>query len=198
MELILDWEGPVGPGNFPVDILECEALAAPGIYLRIKRYENARTVAYVGQSVNLLSRFDQHLRDILTFSVDLRNRAGDVILPRDGGDRAAAYNRLGVLAPVIAGEAQRTEFLYARCGELFDPDYLSATEALLKERLEQRLGGALETLENRQGISTGGLDEEVIIYSETGRLDDDFVGLLIGLLGNDPVRFCLPAMEPGT
>ena len=67
MELTLHWRGPVGPGRFPESDAELEAMAGAGVYLRVKRYAGGRTVSYVGQSRRLLTRFDQHIRDILTF-----------------------------------------------------------------------------------------------------------------------------------
>jgi hypothetical protein len=98
MKLTLQWRGPIGPGLFPEAGDALAALAAPGIYLRIKHYEgaggDARTVSYVGQSKQLIVRFDQHLRDILTFSSALRDRTGEVALARDGANRYQAYNAL--------------------------------------------------------------------------------------------------------
>jgi len=67
MELTLCWQGPIGPGLFPEAGDDLAALAVSGIYLRVKRYDDDRTVSYVGQSKQLIVRFDQHLRDILTF-----------------------------------------------------------------------------------------------------------------------------------
>ena len=119
MNITLKWDGPVGPKNFPEAFLEKESLTVSGVYLRFKQYENRRIVSYVGHSVNLLSRFDQHLRDILTFSVTLRDDFGEVLLSRNGSDRAAVYNRLDTLIPCIEKELSRTQFLFARCGDDF-------------------------------------------------------------------------------
>ena len=102
MQLTLVWRGPVGPGQFPEDGDGLAALAAPGVYLRIKRYDGGRTVSYVGQSTRLVVRFDRHLRDILTFTAALRDDAGAVAPGRfspspsrgegrGGGDTARSF-----------------------------------------------------------------------------------------------------------
>ena len=153
MNITLKWDGPVGPKNFPEAFLEKESLSVSGVYLRFKQYENGHIVSYVGHSVNLLSRFDQHLRDILTFSVTIRDDFGEVLLSRNGSDRAAVYNRLDTLMPCIEKELSRTQFFFARCGDDFGEDYLKVAEALLKQRMERRIGVEITALENLQNIS---------------------------------------------
>ena len=49
MELTLRWQGPVGPGLFPEAGDALQALAVPGVYLRIKRYNDDGTLTTVGR-----------------------------------------------------------------------------------------------------------------------------------------------------
>ena len=195
MNLTLKWDGPVGPKNFPEAILEKESLSVSGVYLRLKQYENGHIVSYVGHSVNLLSRFDQHLRDILTFSVTLRDDFGEVLLSRNGSDRAAVYNRLDTLMPCIEKELSRTQFLFARCGDEFGEDYLKVAEALLKQRMECRIGFEITALENLQNISIGGLDHELFMQSDTSLLEADCIEVLNKILGDHPIGYCPAHME---
>ncbi|MEX2617167.1 MAG: hypothetical protein WD767_13810 [Alphaproteobacteria bacterium] len=65
MSVTLTWRGPIGPGLFPADPLIFDSLCSAGVYLRIKTYTDDRIVAYDGQSVALLARFDQHLSAML-------------------------------------------------------------------------------------------------------------------------------------
>ena len=57
----LEWQGLVGADCIPNDPLIFENPRQAGVYLRIKSYAGGRIVAYAGQSVSLLARFDQHL-----------------------------------------------------------------------------------------------------------------------------------------
>ena len=57
MDLSLCWRGPVGAGNFPTDPESVDAINQAGIYIRLKLYEGGRTIAYVGQSGHLMTRF---------------------------------------------------------------------------------------------------------------------------------------------
>ena len=189
MDIVLNWEGPVGAGLFPLDDPDAlEALANPGVYLRVKSYEGARRVAYVGQSVNLIKRFDEHLRATLAFERTLRNSAGEPVLERGGPARLAAYNDLAKAAALSRDEALRTRFYYARCEEdLFPREHLNLVETLLVERLAQHVGGAAANLENR--ISPPAPDElpAIEVFSEFNALPDEGHGLLEELLGCDPM-----------
>ena len=189
MNITLKWDGPVGPKNFPEASLEKESLSVSGVYLRLKQYENGHIVSYVGHSVNLLSRFDQHLRDILTFSVTLRDDFGEVLLSRNGSDRAGVYNRLDTLMPCIGKELCRTQFLFARCGDEFGEDYLKVAEALLKQRMECRIGFEITAVENLQNIPLGGLDHEVLMQSDTSLLVADWIEVLNKMLGDHPIVY---------
>ena len=195
MNITLRWDGPVGPKKFPEAFLEREDLSVSGVYLRLKQYENGRIVSYVGHSVNLLSRFDQHLRDILTFSVTLRDDSGEILLSREGTDRAEVYNQLDTLMPCIEKEIHRTQFLFARCGEEFGEDYLKVAEALLKQRMECRTGIAISALENIQNIPLGGLDHEVLMQSDTSLLRADWIEVLNKMLGDHPIFYSPRKMD---
>jgi hypothetical protein len=196
MELPLRWQGPVGPGLFPEAGDDLAALAAPGVYLRIKRYDGDRTVSYVGRSNRLVVRFDQHLRDILTFSSALRNDTGSVALGREGANRFAVYNRLGDVMALVAAEAARMRFFWAACEDGFREAYLSLVEGALKSRLEAAAGGAF-ACENVQGIGGSGFDDDIVIAHDFDALDADGRELLTGLLGTDPIRLSARIAELG-
>ena len=85
MDLTLNWRGPIGAGNFPIKTDLIEELNESGIYLRIKTYKNERNVVYIGQSRKLLSRFEQHIRNVLSFKQMLRVKFY-FALSRDGFD----------------------------------------------------------------------------------------------------------------
>lgn len=193
MELTLNWQGPVGPGLFPKSDDGLDALATAGIYLRVKQYEYAgkepRTVAYVGQSKQLAVRFDQHLRDVLTFSSVLRDDTGSIALARDGISRYQAYNSLDAVLSLVAAEAARMRFFWATCEDGFDIAYLNLIEGALKTSLEEQVtGGRAFACENRQGIGMDGLDEEIIICHSYDCLLPSDAALITTLLGGGPIR----------
>ena len=90
MAATLTWDGPVGPGAFPDDPLIFERLCEAGVYLRVKTYGDDRVVAYAGQSVSLLARFDQHLCAMLSLAAPVRDASGAVVLTGDAGARIDA------------------------------------------------------------------------------------------------------------
>jgi hypothetical protein len=193
MELLLRWRGPVGPGRFPGSEAALEAIAGAGVYLRVKRYAGGRTVSYVGQSRRLLGRFDQHIRDILTFSSALRDDAGTVALARAAVSRLAAYNALDDVLPLVAAEARRLRFYWASCADGFDEAYLTLAEGALKGRLEDAAAGAEAGLlcENRQGIAEADFDDDIVIVHDFDALDGTDRALLVEITGGDAIR--LPA-----
>ena len=130
MDLTLRWRGPVGPGRFPTSGDALAALAVP-----------ACTVSYVGQSKQPIVRFDQHLRDILTFSSALRDRTGAIALARDGANRYQTYNDLEAVIARVTAEAAQLRFYWAACEDGFDAAYLSLIEGALKVRLEVWVAG---------------------------------------------------------
>ena len=73
MDITLVWQGPLGPGLFPEDPATLEPFREAGVYLRLKRYRAGRTVSYVGQSVSVLTRIDQHLTTMLSLQAPLRD-----------------------------------------------------------------------------------------------------------------------------
>ena len=196
MRLTLCWQGPVGPGCFPEDQDALVRMSGPGVYLRLKRYGGGRTVRYVGQSVRLLSRFDQHLRDVLTFSAALRDDAGDIALARDAAHRVAAYNALDRVLALAAAEAGRMRFFYALAEDGFDSDWLGVIEGALKARLEARLTDA-GLGENVQPIPLAGFDEDLAIDSDFSALDAAGRALLEEVIGTDEIRLAADSRELG-
>lgn len=200
MELMLQWQGPTGPGLFPESGDEIAALSAPGIYLRIKRYDCGdaapRTVSYVGQSKQLIVRFDQHLRDIMTFSSALRDDSGAIALGRDGANRFQAYNAIEDVMALVTAEAVRLRFYWALCEDGFDVAYLNLIERALKARLESQAGrGDDFACENRQGIGEGAFDEDIVVIHSYETLDAGDSALLADLLGTDPIHLTVPLAE---
>ena len=190
----------MGPGSFPSTGDGLAALAVAGVYLRIKQYDgqdgDTRTVSYVGQSTRLIVRFDQHLRDILTFSSALRDDSGAVALARDGANRFEAYNALEDVLKLVAADAARLRFYWAACEDGFDAAYLSLVEGALKNRLEDKLaGGEMLACENKQGISGAGFDEDLVIAHHFGELKTTDAALLTDLLGAEPIRLAVPSAE---
>ena len=59
MRLTLAWHGPLRAGALPVDSGAIAMLDVPAVYLRVKRYDNGRVIAYVGQSRHLIARIDR-------------------------------------------------------------------------------------------------------------------------------------------
>ena len=199
MQFTLRWRGPMGPGLFPEAGDDLAALAIPGVYLRVKRYEEARTVSYVGQSKQLIIRFDQHLRDILTFSAALRDGTGAVVLGREGASRYGVYNALDSVMPLVAAEAARLQFYWAACEDGFDEEYMTLVEGALKTRLEERVIGneAILDVENRQGITEPAFDDDMVINHEFDDISVEDRSVLTDILGADPIRLTVRMEEFG-
>jgi hypothetical protein len=199
VRLALTWTGPVGPGAFPVDPLALEALARPGIYLRVKRYDRGRTVGYVGQSRNVLVRIDQHLTQALGLLYPVRDAAGAVRSRGDLAARLAAYNDLAAAARLAAEDAARMRFYVAHCSDEFDPDYLSLAEGALKRRMEVCIGAASDVaaVENRQGIVLPEEAVEVVIDNDFGVLAPAEREIVANLLGEAPIEVAALLAEIG-
>ena len=196
MELTLRWQGPIGPGLFPEAGDDLAALAAAGVYLRVKRYDENRTVSYVGQSKQLIVRFDQHLRDILTFSSALRDQTGSIALTRDDANRYQAYNALESVMTLVSNEAARLRFYWATCEDGFDETYLNLIEGALKTRLEEQVAvGDAFACENKQGIGEGEFDEDIIVTHVFDDLEPADATLLGDLIGKDPIFLTVPLAE---
>lgn len=193
MRLTLNWTGPAGPGSFPSDPLGLEALAQPGVYLRIKRYDRARTVGYVGQSRNVLVRIDQHLTQALGLLYPVRDALGVVRSRGDLAARLAAYNDLETAARLAAEDAARTRFYVAACGEDFDADHLSLVEGALKRRMEARIAfsPAAVAVENQQGITLPEDAMEVVIENVFDALQPADRDIVLGLLGDTPIEIAV-------
>lgn len=188
MSATLYWQGPVGPGLFPHDPLAFERLCTAGVYLRVKVYADDRIVAYAGQSVALLARFDQHLAAMLSLAAPLRDDTGTVVYSGDAGQRLAAYGDLPRIAALAAADAARVRFWYAPCDEYFHEEHLNLAEGLLQRRLARRLSGPFAEIENAVA-APGRIPEDV-----PDRWDNDFTdldagghALLMRLLGDAPM-----------
>lgn len=184
MNVTLTWQGPVGPGQFPEDPLVFETLCQPGIYLRIKSYDDERLVAYVGQSVSLLARFDQHLTSMMSLASPLRDSSGRVVFSGDAAARMEAYKNLPQIAALAAADTGRVRFCYALCDDEFQSDYLSLVEGLLQRRIAERLTDVENAI-----AAPGRMPDEVPDrwendFSELDVLDRD---LLLRLLGEEPM-----------
>lgn len=196
MEFNLHWRGPIGPGKFPATDDEVAALAVPGVYLRIKRYRGDRTVSYVGQSTQLIARFDQHLRDLLTFSSVLRDGEGAIVLTRNGISRYQAYNKLDEVLRLVTAETRRLIFFWVAAEDGFEEAYLTLIESALKDRLESKVALSMGLVcENIQGFSEAIVDEEIIIHQDFSVLDPEDAALVSRLVGSDPIRVAVPISE---
>lgn len=197
MSVELVWQGPVGPGcapgaPFPADPLLFENLCEAGVYLRIKTYANDRTVAYAGQSVSLLSRFDQHLVAMLSLAAPLRDAAGEVVFTGDAAARLDAYGRLEDATALAAADAGRVRFWYALCDEYFHTEHLNLAEGLLQRRIAARLSsapsGMSPDIENAKA-APGAMPDDVpdIWINDFSGLSAEDAALLGRLLGDDPM-----------
>ncbi len=189
MELTLAWQGPVGAGLFPDDGEALEALRAPGVYLRIKTYARGRTVSYVGQSRDLLTRIDQHLTAMLSLQTPLRDDGARTVFAGDAGARLAAYNDLRGAAGLAVEDVLRTRFYLAPCDAGFAPDRLDLVEGALKARLEQRVaaGAGLAACENVQGVPRDPFADIVRIVQDTTALAPGDAGTIALSLGAEPI-----------
>ena len=190
MRLTLVWQGPVGAGLFPEDEAALEALRGPGVYLRIKSYGRGRTVSYVGQSRQLLTRIDQHLTAMLSLQTPLRDDDAHTIFSGDAGARLAAYGDIRTAARAAAAEVLRTRFFVALCDEDFAPERLDLVEGALKARLEQRVaaGAGLSACENVQGIPADPFADSAEIAQDTEALDPHDAEIVACALGTEPIR----------
>lgn len=185
MNVTLNWQGPVGPGNFPDDPLLFERLCEAGVYLRVKAYEGDRLIAYVGQSVSLLARFDQHLTAMMSLAAPLRDAAGTIVFRGDAAARIEAYKSLSDIAEFAAEDTARVRFWYALCDDEFHTECLNLAEGLLQRRIAERL----TDVENAVA-APGRMPDDV-----PDRWENDFSGLddagrevLTVLLGDAPMR----------
>lgn len=187
---MLVWRGPFGAGLFPDDEAALEALRGPGVYLRIKIYGGGRTVSYVGQSRQLLTRIDQHLTAMLSLQTPLRDDNARTIFSGDAGARLAAYGDIGTAAGAAAAEVLRTRFYVTLCDEGFAPERLDLVEGALKARLERRIaaGAGLSVCENVQGIPVDPFADIADIAQDTGTLAPPDAEIVARALGTEPVR----------
>lgn len=197
MSVELVWQGPVGPGclpgaAFPDDPLLFENLCEAGVYLRIKTYEGDRTIAYAGQSVTLLARFDQHLVGMLSLASPLRDAAGYIVFTGDAAARFAAYTKLEDATALAAADAGRVRFWYALCDDYFHTEHLNLAEGLLQRRIAARLSsarpGILSDVENAKA-APGAMPDDVpdIWINDFSGLDAAGAALLGDLLGDEPM-----------
>ena len=193
MSVDLVWQGPVGPGcapgaPFPDDPLLFENLCEAGVYLRVKTYAGDRTIAYAGQSVSLLSRFDQHLVAMLSLAAPLRDAAGHVVFIGDAAARMDAYGRLEDATALAAADAGRVRFWYALCDDYFHTEHLNLAEGLLQRRIAARMSaahpGAPAVVENAKA-APGAMPDDVpdVWINDFSGLDVAGAKLLGDLLG---------------
>ena len=190
MEITLTWTGPVGPGRFPDESETLEAMQASGVYLRVKVYDGDLVVGYVGQSKNVLLRIDQHLTSLVSLQQTLRDETGKIISRGDFSDRIAAYNDIGSAMELAAGDASRTWFYIAFCGETFDSDCLNFVEGALKDRMEEiaKVGAGLIDCENRQGVVGDPFAGVVRIESDSSALDAHHAKIVERLIGAEAIE----------
>lgn len=182
MDLTLCWRGPMGAGLFPEDIDGRAEMEMPGVYLRVKSYQGGRLIGYVGQSKNLLQRFEQHLTQMLSFNAVIRDDTG---LPVGAPDRLALFNALDEAGPLAFAEARRTRFYYALAENGYDVDYLTLLEALLKAEADRNLDGACE---NIQAIAVGAFDHDITVTHDFSMLDGDAAAMVRTIVGADPIH----------
>ena len=185
MDLELHWRGPIGPGNFPTEPTTVEDLNQSGIYLRLKIYQNGRCIAYVGQSQNLLSRFEQHIRSILSLQQLPRDNIGFSIVSENFGDRFNFINKLSSLGVLAIADAERTKFYFALARDGFDAEYLRLIEAMLKTRAEEIICGDLE---NIQDITPGEFDHDITISNNFSRVDSEGYKLIESVIGHESIN----------
>lgn len=189
MRITLAWQGPIGAGLFPADPARLEPYRGSGVYLRLKRYAGGRSVSYVGQSRDVLTRIDQHLTAMLALQTPLRDHRGRPAFAGDSGARLAAYGELEAIAALAAQEVMRTRFVVAPCGEDFADDRLDLVEGALKARLELRIaaGAGLAACENIQGIAIDPFADVLAIDQDRDALDAEYADLVARALGGDPI-----------
>ena len=199
MRLVLNWTGPIGPGCFPSDLVALEALARPGVYLRVKRYDHGRTIGYVGQSRNVLIRIDQHLTNALGLLYPIRDGSGQVRARGDFAARLAAYNDLESAVRLAAEDVARTRFYAASCGDEFDADHLTLVEGALKRRIETRIARSAGALacDNLQGIAVPAEAIEMAIDNVLDALAPADQAVVADLVGREPIEIAAMLAEAG-
>ena len=180
MTVSLAWEGPVGPGEMPLDARVFERLCKTGVYIRLKSYERGRIIAYAGQSVSLLARFDQHLTNMLSLATPLRDPAGSIVFTGDPKARLEAYNQLDDVVNLAAADVTRVRFWYALCDDYFQPEHLNLVEGLLQRRMMARL----EDVENVVSAPTSAPEDVPDNWvNDLARLDPEGRDILENLFG---------------
>jgi hypothetical protein len=194
--LTLCWAGPVGAGHFPATREGLEALMVPGVYLRTRAYAGGRRVSYVGQSRNLLARFDQHLTALLGLTTTLRDARGQVAFQGAAYERLLALDSVEALAALAAAEARRTRFFYAALDEGIEAGALNAVEGLLLIRVRALAAAAAGLIEadNRVHAPAGDDDLELTIISDPRALDPEDRELIEALVGTAPIHQGVPAL----
>jgi len=191
MDLTLVWRGPMVAGNFPGEVDARSKLSTHGIYMSLKLYKSDKVIVYVGQSKNLLSRFEQHVTGVLSLVQQRRDDEGNPIeFSGVGNLRANLMNNLEFWGPTALCEVKRLHFLYALAEDGSDPDYLTFLESFLKNRLEDNLK---ETLENVQSINPGEFDHDIKIHQDFSLLNERNSFLVGRVIGAGPAL--IPAAE---
>ncbi len=190
MTVSLIWQGPFGVNAIPRVPLFFENLCQPGVYLRVKTYDNGRLVVYVGQSASLLARFDQHLSSMLALATPLRDPSGAVIFSADAGVRLEAFKDLDRYSSLACDDVRRVLFFYALCDNYFQIEHLDLVEALLQGRIQ----GRLDDIENAISAPSAIQDNLPDRWkNDLSALEQASRGILLKILGDD-----LISLDPRT
>ena len=168
----------------PDDPLLFETLCQAGVYLRVKPYREGRIIAYAGQSVSLLARFDQHLSAMLALTSPLRDETGSMIFIGDAGARLEAYGDLDRIAALASADAGRVRFFYALCDDYFHTEHLNVAEGLLQRRILNRIAD-VENAVSAPSVMPDDVPE--IWANDLSGLAPADEALLGNLLGDDPM-----------
>ncbi|RZO39116.1 MAG: hypothetical protein EVA87_02740 [Rhodospirillaceae bacterium] len=190
MTVTLEWQGPVGADRIPNDPLIFENLCQAGVYLRIKSYDGGRIIAYAGQSVSLLARFDQHLSAMLGLASPLRDEIGGEVFTGDAAARLEAYGDLNRVTALAAADVRRVRFLYALCDDYFHTEHMNLAEGLLQRRIVQRIAD-VENAVSAPGVMPNDVPDRWT--NDFSALEDADRDLLYDLLGDDAMTLDMMA-----
>ena len=140
-----------------------------------------RFIAYAGQSVSLLARFDQHLSSMLSLSAPLRDASGTTVFTGDAGARIAAYGNIADSAALAAADTGRVRFWYAMCDEYFHIEHLNLVEGLLQRRITDRLSDVENAVAAPGRMPDNAPDRWENDFSGLDATDRNLLGTLLGV-----------------
>lgn len=126
--LTLNWQGPIGIGNWPA---ASDEISGPKIYFSILTYDES-VVVYIGRSKDFRSRLREHLSKMLGLGYWLRNSSCERVYGAKDDAFFTAVDDLPRYFSFIQEEISRWKFCYADCGE----DVLNQVEAKLISHLK--------------------------------------------------------------